>query len=207
MELIKKYFPHLTERQLQQFAALDDLYKFWNSKVNVISRKDIEGLYLKHVLHSLSIAATIKFEAGTKIIDVGTGGGFPAIPLAIFFPEVHFHLVDSIIKKIKVAEIISTDIGLTNISLQQKRAEQIKSMQFDFAVSRAVTTLKELWSWVSPLLSTDHKNEMPNGLICLKGGDLINEIDESGQSAKLISIYDIFPEEFFKEKYLVHVAK
>src|SRR5918993_1281405 len=152
MDIILKYFSDFTDKQLQQFQALGELYKEWNAKINVISRKDIDSLYEKHVLHSLSIAAVFDFPAGAEIIDIGTGGGFPGIPLAIFFPEVKFHLVDSIAKKLKIIEAVKEEIGLPNLTTQHSRAEDIKGRKFDFAVSRAVAPLKELWSWSKPLL-------------------------------------------------------
>ncbi|MGI8636229.1 MAG: 16S rRNA (guanine(527)-N(7))-methyltransferase RsmG, partial [Segetibacter sp.] len=169
MDVILKYFSDFTANQLEQFAALEELYKDWNSKINVISRKDIDSLYLKHVLHSLAIAATVEFEAGTKVIDIGTGGGFPGVPLAIFFPEVQFHLVDSIAKKLKVIDEVASAIGLTNITTQHTRAEEIKNRQFDFVVSRAVAPVKDLWRWSYPLIKKGNKQELANGLICLKG--------------------------------------
>src|SRR5689334_3545386 len=150
MQLLLKYFSAFTEKQLAQFKALEELYKDWNSKINVISRKDIDSLYEKHVLHSLSIAAAFEFEAGTEIIDIGTGGGFPGIPLAIFFPEVKFHLVDSIAKKLKVVDAVAKAIELKNVTTQHIRAEEIKNRKFDFAVSRAVAPLKDLWKWSKP---------------------------------------------------------
>lgn len=206
MDIILKYFSDFTEKQLQQFAALDALYKEWNSKINVISRKDIDSLYEKHVLHSLAIAAIINFADGTEIIDIGTGGGFPGIPLAIYFPEVQFHLVDSIAKKLKIVEAVAAEIGLKNVTTQHIRAEEIKNRKFDFAVSRAVAPLKELWKWSKPLLKKGNTQELPNGLICLKGGDLANEISESGLRPRMIAIDEIFAEEYFKEKYLLHVS-
>lgn len=207
MEVILKYFSDFTEQQTQQFGALQELYNEWNSKINVISRKDTEGLYLKHVMHSLSIAAIIDFQPGTKIIDIGTGGGFPGIPLAIFFPEVEFHLVDSIAKKLKVVEGVAEGIGLKNVTTQHTRAEEIKNRKFDFVVSRAVTALGELWRWSAPLINKGDKQELPNGLICLKGGELGAEISESGVRPRMVSIEEIFPEEYFHEKYILHVAK
>jgi 16S rRNA (guanine527-N7)-methyltransferase len=206
MEIILKYFSEFNEIQLQQFAALDELYKDWNSKINVISRKDIDALYEKHVLHSLAIAAVIDFKPGTQIIDIGTGGGFPGIPLAIFFPEVKFHLVDSIAKKLKVVEGVSQGIGLKNITTEHTRAEEIKNRKFDFVVSRAVAPIKELWKWSKPLIKKGNEQELPNGLICLKGGDLGNEISESSLKPRMIAIEEIFKEEYFKEKYLLHVT-
>jgi len=206
MDIILKYFSDFTQKQLQQFAALDTLYKDWNSKINVISRKDIDGLYEKHVLHSLAIAVVIDFKAGTQVIDIGTGGGFPGIPLAIFFPEVTFHLVDSIAKKLKVVEAVAENIGLKNVTTQHTRAEEIKNRKFDFAISRAVAPLKELWQWSRPLIMKGNEQELPNGLICLKGGDLAAEISDSGLRPRMISIEEIFKEESFKEKYMLHVA-
>jgi len=206
MDIILKYFSEFTEQQSQQLAALADVYKEWNEKINVISRKDIDSLYEKHVLHSLSIAAVINFQPGTQIIDIGTGGGFPGVPLAIFFPEVHFHLVDSIAKKLKVVEAVVEATGLTNVTIQHTRAEEIKNRKFDFVVSRAVAPLKELWKWGKPLIKKGNVQELPNGLICLKGGDLAQEIFESGLRPRMISIEEIFNEEFFKEKYLLHVT-
>lgn len=207
MEVILKYFADFTEKQLGQFGALEELYTDWNNKINVISRKDIEGLYLKHVLHSLSIATVIDFKPGTQIIDIGTGGGFPGIPLAIFFPEAQFHLVDSIAKKLKVIEGVKEAIGLTNVTTQHTRAEEIKNRQFDFVVSRAVAPLKDLWHWGRPLIKKGGDQELLNGLICLKGGELAEEISESRLRPRMISIEEIFPEEFFREKFLLHVAK
>jgi len=207
MEIILKYFADFTEKQLQQLSSLQQLYTNWNEKINVISRKDIESLYLKHVLHSLAIATIIDFKPATQIIDIGTGGGFPGVPLAIFFPDVQFHLVDSIGKKLKVIEGVKEAIGLTNVTTQHTRAEEIKNRQFDFVVSRAVAPLKDLWQWGKPLIKKGDKNELPNGLICLKGGDLAKEISESGLRPRMMSIEDIFPEEFFKEKYILHVTK
>ncbi len=207
MEVILKYFSDFNEKQLQQFADLYELYKDWNNKINVISRKDIDSLYLKHVLHSLAIAAVIEFEPGTEIIDIGTGGGFPGVPLAIFFPEVQFHLVDSIAKKLKVITGVAEAVGLDNITTQHIRAEEIKNRQFDFVVSRAVAPIKDLWHWGYPLIKKGNRQKLPNGLICLKGGDLVHEISESLVRPGMISIYEIFKEEFFKEKYLLHISR
>ena len=207
MDIILKYFSDFTDKQVQHFAALEALYKDWNSKINVISRKDIDSLYLKHVLHSLSIAAIIDFEPGTQIIDIGTGGGFPGIPLAIFFPEVQFHLVDSIAKKLSIIKAVAETLELTNVTTQHTRAEDIKNKQFDFAVSRAVAPIKDLWHWAYPLIKKGNKNSLANGLICLKGGDLAQEISESGVRPRMMPIDEIFKEDFFKEKYLLHVGK
>ena len=214
MDIILKYFSEFTEKQLPQFQALGELYKEWNTKINVISRKDIDSLYEKHVLHSLSIAVAFDFPAGAEIIDIGTGGGFPGVPLAIFFPDVKFHLVDSIGKKLKIIEAVKEEIGLVNVTTQHTRAEDIRDRKFDFVVSRAVAPLKELWQWSEPLLknsvfkiqSDKGGVELRSGLICLKGGDLKQEIVESGLRPKKIEVSDIFEEEFFKEKYLLYTT-
>ncbi len=212
MDLLLKYFSDFIPQQLKQFKALDELYKDWNRKINVISRKDIDSLYEKHVLHSLGIAAVFDFKAGTEIIDIGTGGGFPGIPLAIYFPEVKFHLVDSTSKKLKVVQEVADAIGLKNITTQHTRAEEIKNKKFDFAVSRAVAPLKDLWYWSLPLLksslqSTIQFNSHLPGLICLKGGDLTNEIKESGKKPHINSIVEIFNEPFFQDKYLLYLRR
>ncbi|GGH56579.1 16S rRNA (guanine527-N7)-methyltransferase [Filimonas zeae] len=207
MEVVLKYFSEFTEKQLEQFTALEGLYSEWNEKINVISRKDIESLYLKHVLHSLTIAAVIDFRPGTQIIDIGTGGGFPGIPLAIYFPEVQFHLVDSIAKKLKVVQGVADAVGLTNVTVQHTRAEEIKGRKFDFAVSRAVAPLKELLQWSNPLVKKGGTQELANGLICLKGGDLAQEISESGARPRMTPVKNIFPEEGFEEKFLLHVPR
>ena len=209
MDIILKYFTDFTPVQLDQFRQLESLYKEWNEKINVISRKDIESLYEKHVLHSLSIAAAFEFQPGSSVIDIGTGGGFPGIPLAIFFPEVRFHLVDSIGKKLKVVDAVASAIGLKNLTTQHTRAEEIKGRKFDFAVSRAVAPLKELWKWSKPLLQSPKpgKEGPAPGLVCLKGGDLAAEIQESHTRPRVMEIKEIFPEEFFNEKYLLYVVR
>jgi 16S rRNA (guanine527-N7)-methyltransferase len=208
MDIVLKYFSDFTPAQLEQLKALDELYNDWNSKINVISRKDIEGLYEKHVLHSLSIAAVFDFPPGSEIIDIGTGGGFPGIPLAIFFPEVKFHLVDSIAKKLKVVQGVAEAIGLKNLTTQHTRVEEIKNRKFDYAVSRAVAPLKELWKWSKPLLkSQTQAPEFKPGLICLKGGDLANEIFESGTKPRVVAISELFPEPFFEDKFVLYVSK
>lgn len=212
MDSLLKYFSGFTDKQVEQFKALDGLYRDWNEKINVISRKDIESLYQKHVLHSLSIAAAFDFPAGTEIIDIGTGGGFPGVPLAIFFPDVQFHLADSIGKKLKIIEAVKEEIGLTNITTQHTRAEDIKGRMFDFVVSRAVAPLKDLWRWSRPLLKNSKviiKDEggftqLEPGLICLKGGDLKQEVLDSGLNPQVMAISKLFEEEFFKEKYLLY---
>jgi len=214
MKIVLKYFSDFTGQQIKQFKALENLYKDWNEKINIISRKDIDGLYEKHVLHSLAIAAVFDFPPGTEIIDIGTGGGFPGVPLAIFFPEVKFHLVDSIGKKLKVIESIIENLGLKNISTQHIRAEEIKNRKFDFVVSRAVAPLKDLWTWSKPLLKTNEIvvegyqgfTFMKPGLICLKGGALAQEIMESNTKPEVVDIHLLFEEEYFREKYLLYVA-
>ena len=205
MEYILKYFSDFSNAQLKQFELLKELYNDWNNRINVISRKDIEHLYLKHILHSLSIAAAFDFAEGTSIIDIGTGGGFPGIPLAIYFPKVQFHLVDSIGKKLKVVQAVAEALELENVTVQHIRAEEIKNRKFDFAVSRAVAPLKDLWKWSRPLLQKKNKNEFMNGLICLKGGELAAEISESGLRPNQVALNEIFNDEYFKEKYLLYV--
>lgn len=205
IDIILKYFSDFTPHQIDQFTQIGPLYEEWNSKINVISRKDLGGLYEKHMLHSLSIAAAFDFEPGDKIIDIGTGGGFPGIPLAIFFPDVEFLLVDSIAKKIKVVNEIANAIGLINVKAIQNRVEAIKNQKFDFAVSRAVAPLKDLWRWSKPLLKKNKPSSQSRGLICLKGGDLGQEISESGLRPRMVEIQHLFPESSFKEKYLLHI--
>ena len=208
LELITKYFGDFTPVQLKQFAALDELYNDWNSKINVISRKDMESLYEKHVLHSLAIATAFEFKPGSTIVDLGTGGGFPGIPLAIFYPEVKFLLVDSIGKKLKVVDAVAEALELKNVTTRHTRVEEIKDKKFDFVVSRAVAPLKDLWQWSKPILkkpSPNSENQKP-GLICLKGGDLSLEISESGCRPRLMEVYEIFREEYFKEKYMLYVS-
>lgn len=206
MELIQKYFADFSEAQLLQYAQLEELYQHWNEKINIISRKDIGSLYEKHVLHSLSIAAQYHFNDGLQVIDIGTGGGFPGVPLAIFFPNVEFHLVDSIAKKLKVVDAVVEEIGLKNVTTAHTRAEDIKGRKFDFAVSRAVAPLKDLWRWSKPLLRNERKMEdLKNGLICLKGGDLTNEIAESNLRPYVHDIHALFPEPYFEEKYILYM--
>jgi 16S rRNA (guanine527-N7)-methyltransferase len=207
MEIVLKYFSDFTGEQLRQFQLLEPLYKEWNEKINVISRKDIDSLYEKHVLHSLSIAAAFEFPDNSQIADLGTGGGFPGIPLAIFFPNIKFHLVDSIGKKLKVVEAVAEGIGLKNITTQHCRIEEIKNRKFDYVVSRAVAPLKDLWHWSKPLLRNKSTNNPLPGLICLKGGDLAAEIQESGTRPRLMELTGIFKEPSFDEKYMLYVAR
>ena len=233
MDIILKYFSDFTPKQLQQFEPLDKLYKEWNEKINVISRKDIDSLYERHILHSLSIAAVFEFQPGTEIVDLGTGGGFPGIPLSIFFPDVKFHLVDSIAKKLKVVAAVADAAGLTNVTTQHSRIEDIKNRKFDFVVSRAVASMTDLWRWSKPLIRSkksdaeipqrgtkDSIEEIngrspnrhsppptPPGLICLKGGDLAKEIQESNTRPRLTEIKDIFEEQYFKDKYILYIAR
>ena len=209
MELLLKYFADFSPVQIDQFTQLEALYKEWNEKINVISRKDIDSLYEKHVLHSLAIAAAFEFAPGSAIMDIGTGGGFPGIPLAIFFPEVNFHLTDSIGKKLKVVEAVAEATGLKNITTQHTRAEQVQGKKFDYVVSRAVAPLKDLWQWGKPLLKTTNQlegNHKP-GLICLKGGDLTVEIQESRTRPRVMDVVGIFNEPFFTDKYLLYVPR
>lgn len=204
MDILLKYFPKLSEEQKEKFAALYDLYYDWNAKINVISRKDIENLYTHHVLHSLAIAKLINFVDGTRIMDVGTGGGFPGIPLAIMFPACDFLLVDSIGKKIKVATEVSTAIGLKNVSLRHCRAEEEKS-KFDFVVSRAVMPLPDLVKIIRKNISKEQKNVLPNGLICLKGGNLEGEMKPFPKTSETDDLSNFFDEEYFKTKKIVYV--
>lgn len=207
MEIILKYFDDFTEMQLDQFARLKELYQYWNEQINVISRKDIDALYEKHILHSLSIVAVCPFNPGMRIVDIGTGGGFPGIPLAIFYPEVNFLLVDSIGKKIKVVQEVAAAIGLKNVKALHSRIEDVPQKDFDFAVSRAVAPLKDLWQWARPLIQKRKSTELANGLICLKGGDLNQEIADSGVRPSLWEVDKIFPEPGFAEKCIVWVGK
>ena len=204
MELIDKYFPALTQEQHWQFEQLGALYTDWNAKINVISRKDIDNLYEHHVLHSLGIAKVIRFREGTTVMDLGTGGGFPGIPLAILFPDVQFHLIDSIGKKIRVASEVATSIGLKNVTLRHSRAEEEKKM-VDFVVSRAVMPLSDIIKIVRKNINKDSHNAYPNGLFCLKGGELQHEISRFRNIADIIPLNDFFKEEYFKEKKVVFV--
>ncbi len=203
MEILKKYF-HLTASQEQQFAALGVLYPEWNAKINVISRKDIDNLYEHHILHSMAIAKIINFQPGTTVMDIGTGGGFPGIPLAILFPEVQFTLIDSIGKKIRVAQEIANAIGLKNVVIKQLRAEEEKG-KYDFVVSRAVMPLGDLKKLVQKNISKQNKNAMPNGMIVLKGGELQAEIHPFRNIVEVQDIYELMPEEFFKTKKVIYL--
>ena len=203
MEFILKNFPDLTEVQINQFQQLESLYQDWNSKINVISRKDIDELYVKHVLHSLAIAKIQKFEPGTYILDVGTGGGFPGIPLAILFPETRFYLIDVILKKINVVKAVAEALDLKNVKAEQMRAENVKG-DFDFIVSRAVTNMPDFVSWVKDKIKKQQKHELRNGILYLKGGDLTEELAPF-PNAKEYNIADFFDGEFFETKKVVHL--
>ncbi|CAN5777178.1 16S rRNA (guanine(527)-N(7))-methyltransferase RsmG [soil metagenome] len=214
MDAILTYFTDFTPQQLEQFRLLEGLYREWNEKINVISRKDIDHLYERHVLHSLGIAAIFTFKPGMEVIDIGCGGGFPCVPLAILFPETIFHAVDSINKKLTVVKEVASGIGIQNVITRHTRAGDIKDQKFDVAISRAVAPLKDLLFWSKPLLKkktpskwpvTDDQLIIPSGLICLKGGDLAAEIHDSGSKPKMWEISQLFTEDFFKEKYILQV--
>lgn len=203
MDEILKYFPNLTDLQIEQFQKLDLLYHDWNEKINVISRKDIDSLYTKHILHSLGIAKIMKFEPGATVLDVGTGGGFPGIPLAILFPETRFYLIDVIAKKIKVVQGVVDALELKNVKAEQKRAELVKG-DFDFIVSRAVTNMPDFVSWVKDKIKKQHKHILKNGILYLKGGDLTEELKDF-PNATLYDLATIFEDEFFETKKVVHL--
>ncbi|TRX26542.1 16S rRNA (guanine(527)-N(7))-methyltransferase RsmG [Flavobacterium franklandianum] len=203
MQEILKYFPNLTDAQKEQFAKLDFLYHDWNAKINVISRKDIDELYTKHILHSLGIAKVIKFEPGTFVLDVGTGGGFPGIPLAILFPETRFYLIDVIAKKIKVVQAVAEALELKNVKAEQMRAELVKG-DFDFIVSRAVTNMPDFVSWVKDKIKKKSKHELRNGILYLKGGDLTEELKDFPKATEY-NLADFFEDAFFETKKVVHL--
>ena len=203
MKIIQNYFPDLTTKQLNQFSELKELYTFWNAQINVISRKDIDELYVKHVLHSLGIAKVQSFKSNANILDVGTGGGFPGIPLAILYPDVKFYLVDSIGKKIKVVNEVVTDLQLTNVKATHGRAENVKG-KFDFIVSRAVTNMDDFVKWTRNKVTKKSKHELKNGILYLKGGDLTEEL-KNFPKATLFNLSDFFKEDFFETKKVVHI--
>ncbi|WP_067149900.1 16S rRNA (guanine(527)-N(7))-methyltransferase RsmG [Pseudotamlana agarivorans] len=203
MELILKYFPNLTEDQINKFTQLESLYQDWNLKINVVSRKDIDELYLRHVLHALGIAKVISFKDGSNILDVGTGGGFPGIPLAIMFPECSFHLVDSIAKKLKVVNEVVEGLGLTNVRTTHSRVEAIDE-QFDFIVSRAVAIMPTFVHWVKGKIAKEEKHELKNGILYLKGGDLTEELKDY-RTTTIYNLSDFYEEDFFETKKVVHL--
>lgn len=205
VELILNYFPDLTEKQIEQFSKVGDLYKEWNDQINVVSRKDIDAIYTNHILHSLAIAKVMEFADGSDVLDVGTGGGLPGIPLAILFPNVNFHLVDSIGKKIKVVQGVAKGLGLTNVKAEQKRAEELTE-KYDFVVSRAVTAMPRFAEWIRGKFNKEAINPFPNGLLYLKGGDLTEELADF-PNAVLFDIQNFFEEEFFETKKVVYLEK
>lgn len=205
MELIRKYFPNITEQQAEQFAQLEALYNDWNAKINVISRKDIQNLYEHHVLHSLGIAKVVNFKDGTEVMDLGTGGGFPGIPLAILFPNTQFHLVDSIGKKVRVAQEVANAIGLKNVRFSHARAEEIKDT-YDFVVTRAVMPMIDLVKVARKNIKKEQHNAVPNGIIALKGGELQREISSMRNIATVWELSEYFSEEYFKTKKVVHIS-
>jgi 16S rRNA (guanine527-N7)-methyltransferase len=203
-ELISTYFPGLSEIQLEQFTSLGELYTDWNSKINVISRKDMEQFYIHHVIHSLGIAKVMEFQPGTRVLDIGTGGGFPGIPLAILFPETHFHLVDSIGKKISVVKDVVKQLKLTNVEAQQARAEELVR-KYDFVISRAVTRMANFYPWVKNKIRKEDFNEFQNGILYLKGGEVDEEMDELDKSYVVYHLNDYFQEEYFETKKVVYL--
>lgn len=206
VEIIKKHFPNLSDLQIKQFEQLGPLYKEWNEQINVVSRKDIDELYTRHILHSLGIAKVVKFTPGTSILDVGTGGGFPGIPLAILFPKCNFYLVDSIGKKIKVVNEIASAIGLENLEAKHQRAEEVK-YDFDFIVSRAVTSLPKFNTWIKGKFANKSRNKIENGLLYLKGGDLTEELKEAGKKHEIFELSAYFKDEFFETKKVVYIKR
>lgn len=205
MEILTKYFPDLTDQQMDQFGRLSPLYEEWNAQINVISRKDIEQLYERHVLHSLAIAKVIQFKPQTTVLDVGTGGGFPGIPLAILFPETSFMLIDSIGKKIKVVNEVASALGLTNVTAEHIRVEEVKQ-KFDFVVSRAVTAFPRFVSMARTKVASQSKNDLPNGILYLKGGDFEEEIEPFRKQIEVYELQSFFQEEFFETKRLIHMS-
>lgn len=203
-ELIKSYFSGLSELQIEQFSRLQELYEDWNSKINVISRKDMDGFYVHHVLHSLAIAKVMEFQPGTKVLDIGTGGGFPGIPLAILFPETQFHLVDSIGKKINVVKDVVKQLKLANVEAQQARAEELVR-KYDFVISRAVTRMANFYPWVKNKIRREDFNEFQNGILYLKGGDVDEEMEELDKSYVVYHLDDYFKEDFFKTKKVIYI--
>lgn len=205
MEILTKYFPDLTDQQMDQFGRLGTLYEEWNAQINVISRKDIEQLYERHVLHSLAIAKVIQFKPRTTVLDVGTGGGFPGIPLAILFPETSFMLIDSIGKKIKVVNEVASALGLTNVTAEHVRVEEVKQ-KFDFVVSRAVTAFPRFVSMARTKVASQSNNDLPNGILYLKGGDFDEEIEPFRKQIQVYELQSFFQEEFFETKRLIHMS-
>lgn len=205
MDIITKYFADLTDQQVDHFGRLGALYEEWNSKINVVSRKDIEQLYERHILHSMAIAKIIRFKPGTSVLDVGTGGGFPGIPLAILFPETSFLLVDSIAKKIKVVNEVAAALNLHNVQAEHRRVEEVKQ-RFDFVVSRAVTAFPRFVAMVRTKVASESKNELANGILYLKGGDFEEEISPFGEQARVYDLKNYFEEEFFETKRLIHLT-
>ncbi|XCF07129.1 16S rRNA (guanine(527)-N(7))-methyltransferase RsmG [Tamlana crocina] len=203
MDLILKYFPNLTEKQIEQFKKLELLYQDWNLKINVVSRKDIDELYLRHVLHSLGIAKVLSFKSGSKILDVGTGGGFPGVPLAILYPECSFHLVDSIAKKLKVVDEVVDGLGLTNVKTTHSRVEDTDG-QYDFIVSRAVAAMPTFVRWVKGKIAKEQRHELKNGILYLKGGDLTEELQDY-RTTTIYNLSDFYTEDFFETKKVVHL--
>ena len=205
-QIIQSHFPQLSTLQLERFDYLGQFYQEWNEKINLISRKDIDNLYENHILHSLSIARVIQFQPFTHILDIGTGGGFPGIPLAILFPKSRFHLIDSIQKKIKVVNTLIEELNLKNVAAEHKRVQQVHGKRYDFVVSRGVTKLPQLMDWSKKLVTKDHYNDLKNGLIVLKGGNLEAEIKTTKRRAKIFPIKDFYDLEYYNEKYVLHVS-